>query len=364
MAYRFSLEPPGLVRHFLAHPPRYFEAALTPAGMPLFRAPFDLLTTLEPDALQWLRRVHLERLLRRALTWNTAFAGTTVSEYLPLPLAPADAGAVVDDLLATWHGDTALLILKDIPGASPLLPPAEQACSAALLQACEARGFLLVEGQALAWLDTAGMRSADDWLGSLSAGRRRDIRRKLRARARLHIECLATGSAQFGEPELQALMYRLYEEVHAQSEIHFDKLTPEFLAAVLQDGTIDGQVFMYRDTGGRLIGYNLCLVHGNRLVDKYIGLHYPDARAHNLYFVSWVQNLEYAMSRGLDAYVAGWTDPEIKAYLGAQFTFTQHAVYVRNPLLRRVLARLSHLFEGDRARFAADDGRHAISADT
>jgi hypothetical protein len=59
-------------------------------------------------------------------------------------------------------------------------------------------------------------------------------------------------------------------------------------------------------------------------------------------------NLEYAMERGLRHYVAGWTDPEVKAQLGASFTPTRHAVYVRNPLLRALARRFSGHFEMDK----------------
>jgi hypothetical protein len=64
-----------------------------------------------------------------------------------------------------------------------------------------------------------------------------------------------------------------------------------------------------------------------------------------------MENLAFALSRKLRHYVAGWTDPEIKAYLGAKFTFTQHAVYVRNPMLRGILGKLSRRFERDKAWF-------------
>jgi uncharacterized protein len=83
------------------------------------------------------------------------------------------------------------------------------------------------------------------------------------------------------------------------------------------------------------------------LLDKYVGFAYPQAREFNLYFVSWFHNLEYALERGLKCYVAGWTDPEIKRHLGARFTFTHHAVYIRNPWLRRLLSHFKHHFEAD-----------------
>jgi hypothetical protein len=96
-------------------------------------------------------------------------------------------------------------------------------------------------------------------------------------------------------------------------------------------------------------------VHDGRLLYKYIGLHYPDAREHNLYALSWMHNLDYACRHGLCAYVAGWTDPEVKAQLGASFTYTWHAVYLRNPLLRIALRRLRPLFEADDVGFADTD---------
>ena len=53
--------------------------------------------------------------------------------------------------------------------------------------------------------------------------------------------------------------------------------------------------------------------------------------------------------------------PEIKAYLGARFTFTRHAVRPRSRVLRAALRRLSGHFESDRAwaeQAAATDGAH------
>jgi hypothetical protein len=96
-----------------------------------------------------------------------------------------------------------------------------------------------------------------------------------------------------------------------------------------------------------MIGYNLCFEHNGMLLDKYIGFAYPQAREYNLYFVSWFHNLEHARKRGLGHYVAGWTDPEIKRDLGASFSLTRHAVYVRNPLMRWVLRRFKRIFEAD-----------------
>ncbi|MBS1189249.1 MAG: family N-acetyltransferase [Rhodocyclaceae bacterium] len=345
-----GLEPAALIRHFLAHPPAGFEAFCSPAGMPGFFADFDLLTTADGDTLDLVNSLPGSRWLRRLLNWRTCFFGTTASEYAPLPASVAPE-ALPPALLEAWSKRSRLLIVKDIPDDSPLLPAADRQYAAAFVAACVERGFILVEGQALAYVPI-DFACPEDYLARLSPGRRKDIRRKLRARERLQLKVLPTGCEALRDPDFLAVLYDLYREVYAQSEIHFDLLTPDFFRAILQDGNLDGHLFLYYGDG-ELIGFNLCFVHDGMLIDKYVGFRYPAARQHNLYFVSWMENLAFARERGLSHYVAGWTDPEIKAYLGARFTFTRHAVYVRNPLLRSLLKRISGRFESDRAWFDA-----------
>ena len=346
MPFISQLEPDALLAAFMAEPPIGFAVERSPQGMPGFVAPFDLLTTAD-DALR--RRVAawpLSRYWRRLLTWRTRFAGTTVSEYAPLP-ADASPAALAKGLKAAWGRECRLLIVKDIAQDSPLLADAENDYARAFAAACEAEGFVLLEGQALAFVPI-DFGSDDDYLARLSYGRRKNIRRKLRSRAKLDIEVVRTGDARFLDEATLAAYYALFDNVYAQSEIHFDRLSLDFFRRVLRDAQSGRVVFVYRHEG-RLIGWNLCYEHGGKLIDKYIGFAYPEAREHNLYFVSWMHNLGYARERGLTHYVAGWTDPEVKSFLGASMTFTRHAVYARNPVLRALLRRLGGHFESDRS---------------
>ncbi len=350
-AFRALLEPPALVRHFLSHPPTDgfgtpFQARRLPSGTPIFIARFDLLTTADDALRQRVSRLPLYRWWSRLLRPRTCFVGTTVSEYALLPAA-ADADALVREWRSAEEARQPFLIVKDLPQESPLLDQASNTLARDVARACEREGFVLLEGQALAWVPI-DFESTDDYLARLSSGRRKDIRRKLRARGGLEIEEIATGNAFFADAAVRAEFYARYLEVFAQSEIHFDRLTPEFFDALLQDASSGGIVVTYRHLG-ELIGWNLCFVVGDALVDKYVGFRYPAAREHNLYFVSWMHNLDIAVRHGLCCYVAGWTDPEIKSYLGARFTFTRHAVRPRSRLLRAALRRLGGHFESDRA---------------
>ena len=358
MSFIAQLEPDALLKHFMNHPPIGFVVETSPQGMPCFVAPFDLLTTADEELRRRVAALPLYRWWGRALRWRTRFAGTTVSEYAPLPRAVSPI-ALARGLKAAYARDCKLLIVKDIAQDSPLLSEADNAQASAFASACEAEGYVLLEGQALAWVPI-DFASGDEYLSRLSSGRRKNIRRKLRSRADLDIEIVRTGDARFDDEATLREFYTLFDNVYAQSEIHFDRLSEDFFRALLRDARSDGVVFVYRHAG-RMIGWNLCYEEGGKLIDKYIGFAYPQAREHNLYFVSWMHNLDYARQRGLTHYVAGWTDPQVKSFLGARMTFTRHAVYARNPLLRALLRRLGSHFESDRQWQATAEAADAQS---
>lgn len=343
VAFHHRLEPQALIDAFLQYPPDGFTTRLSQEGLPWFSTRFDLLTTLNRDELETLRRWPGFRLWRRLLRWSACFVGTTVSEYTlqPAQLAPADYLRGVRGL----SPGSALTIIKDLPWDSPLLPAADNSAARQLFEQAQRQGFISIAGQALAYVPLH-FDSIDDYLARLSHSRRRNLRRKLRSRDALRIEILHTGDPRLDDEAWRQTLYRCYLAVYAQSEIHFDRLSADFFSALLRDPDSGGRLFCYWHEE-RLVGFNLCYVHNNNLIDKYIGFDYPLALRFNLYFVSWFVNLEYALEQGLRYYVAGWTDPEVKAQLGASFTLTRHLVWVRNPLLRLLLRRLSHHFESD-----------------
>ena len=341
--FRNQLEPSGLLEQFVSHPPEGF-ALLQDWPAPAFCAPFDLLTTADDALKARLLSFPGGKWLSSKLRLQTDFVGTTVSEYALLP--QADDAVKLAAAFRTCAGQKMLTIVKDLPQSSPLLCAEDNAFSAAFADALKAQGFIAVEGQALAYVPI-DFASLDDYLARLSKSRRSNLKRKLKSRAQLKIERIPTGHAFASDARVDAY-YALFDAVYAQSEIHFDKLTRAFFADLLRDAGNGGVVFEYRDLASdALLGWNLCFEHNGKLIDKYIGLSYPAAREANLYFVSWMINLEYAIERGLSHYVAGWTDPEVKAQLGASFTMTQHLVFIRNPLLRALGRRFAGHFESD-----------------
>lgn len=337
------LEPPKLIGHFVDQPPQGFRAWKLAHGIPAFSAPFDLLTTIDPASRRKLEALPLSGVWRRWLTPYTCFIGATCTEYALLP--DVDADEFLRGVLQGVLPDYGFVIVKDIPTEDVLVGQAAYARSKELLSACSRRGFIAVEGQALAYVPI-DFKDVAEYLGRMSKSRRKDLTRKLRSQDKLEIEAVPTGDPRFFDPATLQQLYALYLEVFRQSDIHFDLLTIDFFRALLQDAETSGVVFTYK-ANGELIGYNLCFVHDNKLLDKYVGFHYPAAREYNLYAVSWFVNLQYALDRGLTHYVTGWTDPEIKRYLGASFTLTKHAVHIRNSLVRNMLRPFKRFFEAD-----------------
>ena len=353
MPFIAQLEPDVLLDAFMRYPPLGFTVERSAQGMPCFVAPFDLLTTADDELRRRVTGLPGYRWWGRLLRWRTRFAGSTVSEYAPLP-SSVEPMELAQGLKREYGREWRLLIVKDIAQDSPLLDAAANEYARVFAAACEAQGFVLIEGQALAWVPI-DFASDDEYLARLSSGRRKNIRRKLRSRADLDIEVVATGDSRFHDDSTLAAFQALFDNVYEQSDIHFDRLGAAFFRALLQDADSGGVVFVYRHAGA-MIGWNLCYEHGGKLIDKYVGFAYPQAREHNLYFVSWMHNLDYARHRGLTHYVAGWTDPQVKSFLGARMTFTRHAVYARNPLLRALLRRIGGHFESDRRVLAAEQG--------
>ena len=337
------LEPQSLVDAFIQHPPENFEVNDSKSFLPFFTTNFNLLTTLDIPVKKRIESILGYKIWGRILYFKTCFIGTTVTEYTPLAQS-----VPVKDLalqLKKISRNQSLTIIKDLPLNSPLVSSQENSYSQQLIEEAEKVGFLSVEGQALAYVPI-DFQDREDYLSRLSKSRRKNLKRKLKSLDELRVDVLNTGARQFENKVFRAYLYSLFLKVYNQSEIHFDLLTANFFDDILQDDSNGGKVFLYwKDEV--LVGYNICFEYQGNLVDKYIGLNYPLAIDYNLYFISWFVNLDYAKQRHLKYYIAGWTDPEVKAQLGAKFTFTRHLVWIRQPILRFVLGKLRHLFEAD-----------------
>ncbi len=335
------IEPENLINTFMAEPPEGFQSISIDTGngfIPGFIMKFNILTTTDEKIKKLLSKVGFLIPKPKAM-----FIGTTVTEYsiFPEDIPPDKTRKLILSRLKEIR--SSFLIVKDIPLDSPLLSDEENRASKEIMKNLEENKFQIIYGEALAFV-RININSIDEYLKLFSRSRRKDIKRKLKSKDEITVEEISTGDPFF-DNETVSFLYMLYMNVYNQSTIHFDLLTESFFKRLFQEE--NGLVFLYRNNG-KIIGFNLCYRAGNKLIDKYIGLDYPDARTFNLYFVSWINNIDYCIKNRLEFFVAGWSDPEIKANLGSEFTFTYHAIYLKNPLLRFILKKIKFLLEADK----------------
>ncbi|MGD9688718.1 MAG: GNAT family N-acetyltransferase [Phycisphaerales bacterium] len=201
-----------------------------------------------------------------------------------------------------------------------------------------------------------------------SRSRRADLRRKFRsaergegadegARGPVTLEVRES----LGSEELAREAHVLYQNVYERSTLRFERLTPEFLLRLGEVMPDKARFFLWR-IEGRLVAFNLCLVHEERpaegpagaregaperapgarvLKDLYIGLDYGVALDRHLYFLSWRDVMEWAMRHGVRTY---WTAPlnyapklDLKMKLAPLDLYVRHVSNALNPIAKRVI---------------------------
>lgn len=295
---------------------------------PLFVARFDMGLAMDDRGRHWLSRAR--RVWPGLLVWQTLFCGSPVSEKGLVAIHPAHAGSA--QLLQAFskalrglarQHRARMTVFKDfmdtdLPALAPL------------------RGLGWFAGDSLptAKLDIA-FATLDDYLASLGYGTRKDLRRKQRKTDKLggvQIEAVSDIGPFVDEA------YRLYRQVHDANALHFETLTRAFFVNFTRH--LPGQTvfFLYwhtpPGTGQRqLVGFNFCLQHADRLVDKYIGMDYAVSRDLNLYFVSFLHNVQWCLDHGKSCYMLSQGGYPVKIQMGAQLIPLRTLTRLRNPVL-------------------------------
>jgi uncharacterized protein len=178
--------------------------------------------------------------------------------------------------------------------------------------------------------------SIEAYLAGLSAGTRKDMRRKLRARDSVRIEVRRDLDG------LEDQVMALYAETRARGDLQFETLTSGYFTGVLRRmGDRAACILYFVDED--LLAANLVLIGSNTLLDKFFCMS-AAGRAHNLYFLSWFTNLGLCLERGLARYQSGQAAYANKLRLGSRLQPTTMYFRHRNRLLNQVLRWASPLF--------------------
>lgn len=307
---------------------------------PLFVSDFNLDIAVEGDALKKLIKI-LRKVFPRFLITQTLFCGSPFGEngFIGTKNKTGSQNAIIKLIEAMEifcaKKNIPFMLLKDfLDDDKPLLRPAI------------AHGFFEVESFPNVRLELP-FTSMEEYLKSLSHNTRKDIKRKIKhTLSQKHIEIKILDTVRDHIEEI----YRLYLNNYNASHVRFEKLTKDFFLNISRFLPQQTKYFLYF-IEDHLVAFNLCLVSGNTLIDKFIGFDYKIARQYNLYFYTWYTNVEWCLKNDIGCYQVGQTDYGPKIQLGGKlipmFAYLKH----RNPLLNNLFKQLAKIL----APSATDD---------
>ena len=301
------------------------------AFAPAFLSEYRLDTTLDGG----LRRVvrSLARAVPSLLCPRLLALGSPVGERFQIGFAP-DAG---DEERARLFGCVldACEEQAALRGARMVaIKDASDAQSEAWLQVLRGRRMRRQPGLPTATL-ALPFDSIDGYLASLSRATRKDLRRKLRTRPLLRVEW---------RRDLEGIrdqVARLYKNTLDRATMQFEELTGDFFAQVMAGSEGRARCVCYW-LDDQMIAFNLVLVGDDRLIDKYIGMDYRHARDLNLYYLSWIENIQHAIEHRIPLFQSGQGLPEEKLRLGSTLSANWLWYRHRNRLIDRTMQVAEH----------------------
>jgi hypothetical protein len=169
---------------------------------------------------------------------------------------------------------------------------------------------------------------------------RKNLRRKFRAlegAPPITMEVLSDAS------EIVDEIFPLHMQTFDRSELKFEELNKDFFRLIGQRMPDRVRYFVWRQNG-RIIAFNLCLVHGGTLHDLDVGLDYAVALDLHLYFVTWRDVIQWCLENGVKTYHTGPLnyDPKLhlKLTLAPLDLYARHGSALANPFFKLAIKYL------------------------
>src|SRR4029078_1109955 len=142
----------------------------------------------------------------------------------------------------------------------------------------------------------------------------------------------------------------LFESTLKQSKVDygdFEKLDTQYFPNVVH-GMGEKAQLMLCWQGEELLSFQLFLVGRDRVLAKQIGMKYPQARELNLYFVHWLELIEFAIEHRIPCVEMGATTYATKILFGGYLERRWLHFRFRSGLWNRVVKPLVPLFDFER----------------
>jgi len=176
-------------------------------------------------------------------------------------------------------------------------------------------------------------RDFEEYLKSLSAASRYDLRRKFRkVDGKVKIDMRIVDSL---DDDTLREVYKLYLDIVEKHDMGFELLPVAFFRNLPKNMPGRVKYFLW-NIDGKLAAFLLCLVSEKRLIDYYVGLDYAVAHKHHLYFVKFRDIMNWCIKNRVKEYEMGITGYEPKRRLGFEFIPLYLYARLRNRMLRPV----------------------------
>lgn len=294
-----------------------------------FSTRYDLATTLDGFACRCIAGVR--KFWAGAFYVNLASIGSPCTETAPLGLSDElSAHEKLDCLSAMVDAferealarKCNLLAVKDAAGAH-----------GDSLRTVLSGRYCELKGQPLAILDIT-FDSIETYFARLSYGARKDMRRKLRTRSGIRLE------RRNDITDVIDTIMNLYAETLARADMQLEELTANYFEGVLRCMPGRAQCVLYYH-GDELLAANLVIEDSGVLLDKFLCMKNFEGRKHNIYFLSWLTNVEYCLQKQITSYKTGQSGYSTKIRLGSRLEPTQMYFRHRNPAINLLLSALA-----------------------
>ena len=302
------------------------------AIQPFFINDQDLLAGTGPRAQKLAG--FIRRVWPRFLRMRTMMIGCAAGEGHLDAQDEASRFALADSLARALPGEarrlkTKLIVFKEFPAT-------DRPALSYLLD----RGFTRIPSMPMTRL-RLDFGSFEDYLRNvLSAKMRAQLRRKYRKSERLaSLEMRVTTDVT---PYLDEI-YALYLGVYERSNLHFEKLTPEYFAEIGKN-MADKAIFFLWFKDERIVAFSMCMICNNSICSEYIGFDYTLAFDLHLYYIVARDVMKWAISNGYLWYYSTALNYDPKYHLRHELypldLYIKHTSIVINLILKRVLGFL------------------------
>jgi hypothetical protein len=177
------------------------------------------------------------------------------------------------------------------------------------------------------------------YLASLSKKMRKDLKHKMKNFANVEVDIRHS----FDGIEDECI--DMLEETEKRSKIDYGAFSNVPHSYLREAATALGdQAFIatFR-VEGKLAGFCLSMIDGDRLVAKYLGMRYPLAREYDIYFLNWMTWVRYCLQHRIPWLHLGITCYHQKVRLGCKlkrcWIYFKHTGPILGPVLRWILPR-------------------------